>query len=202
MKNPDNKVIQDNKKIGVFGGSFDPIHKGHVHIALTFLKQLKLDKLLIIPSFIQPLKTDKIAINPKHRLKMAELAFNNYPNIIIENYEVLEHNISYTYKTLEFLKERERAQLYFLIGGDSAEDFPKWNNFHRILKAASPVIYSRPNFSGTGILEKMNVEVKYIQGKLLNISSTEIRKELKNKEKPKDLPDIVYEYIEENKIYK
>lgn len=204
------------KKIGVFGGSFDPVHNDHVKICELFLTEGSLDKIIIVPAFLSPFKTESGA-DCADRLKMLELAFAPLiaqKKAIISNEEILREGKSYTFETIENIRERlkssgENFKLYLLMGEDSALSFDKWKNPDRILRAAKPIIAGRGgDFNATKEYFE-NKNAAYLTEKPLFIpfeggcASSLIREYLKlglNAEK--FLPRGVNEYITERGLYK
>ena len=194
-------------KIGILGGTFDPIHKTHIYMAKETLKQLKLDKVYIMPSPCPPHKNTKNITSDFHRVNMIKLAVVNEKNIELFDYELKNH-LSYTADTLTKLKsEHKEDDLYFIIGGDSAATFTSWYQPAVILKNANLVIINRKDenqFNIESIVEKIKEEVAanvyLLNVKESDISSSDIRTH--KIEAAKDLlPKGVYEYIVENNLY-
>ena len=103
-----------NKRIGLFGGTFDPVHMGHINAATTLFKKLKLDKLFLIPAFISPLKKIK-PIDHGHRLKMLKIATQEYDFLNVSDYELKKSEISYSLNTLNYFKKIMLIQIYFFF---------------------------------------------------------------------------------------
>lgn len=194
-------------KIGILGGTFDPIHKTHIYMAKETLKQLKLDKVYIMPSPCPPHKNTKNITSDFHRVNMIKLAVANEKNIEFFDYELKNH-LSYTADTLTKLKsEHKEDDLYFIIGGDSAATFTSWYQPAVILNNANLVIINRKDenqFNIESIVEKIKEEVAanvyLLNVKESDISSSDIRTH--KIEAAKDLlPKGVYEYIVENNLY-
>jgi nicotinate-nucleotide adenylyltransferase len=132
------------EKIGIFGGTFDPIHKEHICIAKTAVKELNLDKLIIVPSFISPHKADKKTANSFHRLNMCNLAFNFDSKITVSDFEILNEGKSFSYLTVEhFSKEYANAKMFFIIGADMFIDFVNWKNPDLILNYCTLAVVRR-----------------------------------------------------------
>lgn len=134
------------KKIGIFGGSFNPVHNEHVRLATLAKEELGLSVLYIMPTFIAPHKS-QIAISPEHRLNMLKLAFDGVDGIEISDYEIEKGGKSYTYQTVEHFKKTLDADLYFLVGGDMLYDFKNWKYPERILSACTLASFKRKDFS-------------------------------------------------------
>ena len=125
--------MKKNKKIKIliYGGCFDPVHKGHVYLLKKAIKNIKPDKIYIVPNSIPPLKNHDNYSYPKNRLDMCNLAFSKIKNVIVSDYEIInfKDKVSYTYQTIQhFKKQFPQADLYLLIGSDRYDDFKKWKN--------------------------------------------------------------------------
>ena len=215
-KNAGKTAEKPEKRIGLFGGSFDPVHKDHVKICDLFLKACALDYIIIMPAFLSPFKTESGA-DAGERLKMLEIAFSSLikqKKAIISNEEILREGKSYTFETVENIKSRlknngENAELYLLIGEDSALTFDKWKNPGVILSHAKITIAGRAggNLSKTGeYFEKQNAA--YLKEKPTyipfdgNCASSLIREYLKlGLSAEKFLPCGVSEYIKSRNLY-
>ena len=131
-------------KIGIFGGTFDPIHNEHINMALSAKEELGLDKLYIVPAYVSPFKSAYDVTQPVHRLNMVNIAFMDYPDVTVSDYEIKAGGASYTYKTVEhFKKLHPKDKLYFIIGGDSLGTFFNWANPEIITKHADIAVVLR-----------------------------------------------------------
>ncbi|MBR1891320.1 MAG: nicotinate (nicotinamide) nucleotide adenylyltransferase [Clostridia bacterium] len=132
------------KKLGVFGGSFDPCHIEHVRMARAALSELQLDKLIVVPTGIAPHKIGEGALDGNLRLEMLQKAFINDQRIEISDYEIKKAGVSYTHQTLDYLVKLYRPeQTYFLVGTDMLSDFPTWKDPKAILDMATLVLTPR-----------------------------------------------------------
>lgn len=188
------------KLIGILGGTFDPIHNGHLAIAHAALEKLQLDHIEFIPCFLPPHRTKPLA-TPAQRLAMLELAVKINPRFIINPIEMQLKNISYTVDTLKMLKENNPDVIYYyIIGADAFLKFNTWKNPEEILTLAKLVVINRDeididtaDYSGEIIL--LPIEPIYI-------SATEIRHKIKQGEKNiHGLPKDVEKYIIDNGLY-
>ena len=187
-------------KIGIYVGSFNPPHKGHLKIVNHLINNY-LDKVIIIPTGNYWDKLDLVSIND--RINMLRLYENE--NIVIDKEN---NNIEYTYQILEKLsKENNEDELYLIIGADNIINFDKWKNYQDILKY-NLIILNRSNIDIIKYLYKLNKKDKYIIVNDLpniDISSTMIRNKIKEQDTKNILELIdenVYEYIEKNNLYR
>lgn len=199
-------------KIGIFGGSFDPIHFGHVYLAIQAKDDAELDKIIFVPANLQPFKLDRKATEGKHRAEMIELAVQNYDDVLVSPYELNRDEISYTINTLNHFKKEfgSNTEIYFITGTDAFLKIDTWKNANEILSGYSFIIGSRPGYKD----EELNAKIDKIKSEYgcniilvnntqIDISSTQLREKLKNGESVKDyINPKVERYIQENGIYK
>lgn len=188
-------------KIGIFGGTFDPVHKGHILTAKKLVEIRKLDKLIFIPCNISPHKTDKSATAAVHRLEMLKLAVQNHPEFDFTDYEIQKGDISYTLDTLEhFSKIYNKIEL--VIGYDNLVSFHTWREPDKILELADLIVMKRNTDSAIKPLNKYFGKANFVETPVIDVSSTEIRARLKNNSPISDLvPPEVEKYIIKNKLY-
>ena len=177
--------MKKNKvKIGVMGGSFDPVHRGHVSLAQDALDQADLDYVVVVPAGKQPFKLDADPASGSDRLNMLGLALRGHPRIIPCDIELEREGISYTYLTLRSLQQLlgPRAELYFIVGADSILKLETWMNSQELLTSYSYIVGSRPGYEDNELeicrshLERVyGTRIIVIKNELLDISSTEIR---------------------------
>lgn len=205
------------KRLGIFGGAFDPVHKGHTQ-SLKFINDLKIvDEVYVIPNFASPHDKD-IRSSGSHRLKMLEMAFNEFENIKINEFELNNKKKSYSYETLNSFKQLFPDRHFSLIIGlDSLHSFTTWKNWEEILSLCSLLVLGRTinkNKKLDKALESritLNIDDFFLEhGKIfllendfINVSSSEIRKKIKNDETIEGLLDQnVQEYIQDMSLYK
>ncbi|MGL4988054.1 MAG: nicotinate (nicotinamide) nucleotide adenylyltransferase [Cetobacterium sp.] len=186
-------------KIGIYGGSFNPIHNGHIYIAQFVVKELKLDKLLIIPVGV-PSHRENSLIDGKIRMKMCEIAFEKDEKIEVLDLEINSKKLSYTYDTLlKVIKKYPNSEYYEILGEDSWAYFDKWKNHEEILKLSKVVVLARDGYKGD-LVHKNLIQMNNI---LLNYSSSEVRYALlENKNIDKMLPKELCEFIKTRNLYK
>lgn len=198
-------------KKAIFGGTFDPIHIGHIHIAYEALYSLKLDKILFMPAGNPPNKLNKQITDSKIRYDLVNRAIEGESNFEISDYEINKKENSYTYETIElFSKLQSNTEWYFLIGADSLIDLDNWKNVDRILNSCRLVVYNRSGFALKKILEqkkylecKYNNKIIFLDMPIIDISSTGIRKSIKEGRNINYLlPRGVGKIVEKLKLYK
>lgn len=193
------------KKIGFFGGSFDPIHFGHLNLALEIKQAKNLDEVVFCPTYINPTKqsNDKGA-SIEERLEMIKLATDGIDHFRVSDIEAKRQGISYTVDTLETLtKENQDAQIFLILGLDAALGIANWKDPEKILSLATPLIGLRDSKSLDENLKYYTVLKKgLVETRLLDISSTEIRKRLQLKLYIRHLvPSKVVDYIYQHHLY-
>lgn len=197
-------------RIGIYGGTFAPIHNGHVNAAKAFMDQMQLHYLFVIPTALDPSKIRDEGDEARHRMKMCELAFEGEAGVIISDMEIEKGGISYTVDTLRALARDDR-RLFMLVGTDMALKLDSWREPEEIFKLCYPTYVRRESDK---LLENQIIEknTKYLNdyGKIcrrimtpeIELSSTEIREMVKRGEDISNLvPEKVAEYIKENKLY-
>ncbi len=200
----------DYTRVGIFGGTFAPIHNGHVNAAKAFMEQMKLDYLLVIPTYLPPHKQIDASDSPLYRLRMCELAFEGVDGVVISDCEIARGGKSYTYDTLAALT-RPDTRLFLLCGTDMVLTFDTWYRFEDILKLCYPVYVRREDDALLGnrvqakiteYYEKYGVMFRRIVTSALTLSSTEIREKVRSGEDISALvPEKVENFIKENRLY-
>ena len=196
------------KKIGIFGGSFNPVHKGHISLAENAMKKLELDKIIIVPANIPPHKRCDDYADGDDRFEMCRLAFENIQGFEVSDWELSRNDISYTYNTvMHFIRKYPECQLYLMVGSDMFLSFDTWYRYEDILANAVLTVVSRETDDRFLLEEKKSCLEKYGRIILLNtdpvvISSTEIRKSIKNHRFFSCyLSEKVVQYIKQKKLY-
>jgi nicotinate-nucleotide adenylyltransferase len=183
------------KKVGFFGGSFDPIHFGHINLALELLEKGHLDEVLFCPAFCSPFKTGHPpAASKKDRLEMLKLALKAVPHTRITTLELDREGPSYTVDTIRELQRQEKSSFRLLLSEEAAKEIDKWKEAKELTRLAPPLIGVRASFS-EGPFERVRTRV-------LEVSSTEIRKRLQEKLYCGHLiPPKALDYILQNGLY-
>ncbi|VEU59432.1 nicotinate-nucleotide adenylyltransferase [Mesomycoplasma neurolyticum] len=180
-------------KIGIFGGSFNPVHNAHINIANFAIETLELDKFYFVPTFKSPFKKNEKSIDIKHRIKMLELSKPEKSEISL--FEVKRKGVSYTIDTIKyFQKKYPNSKLYLFIGSDNLPKLNKWKNIKEISEIAKIIVFKRSKNINKINLKKYNC--KLLNNKIYEISSTQVKKGDFSFLNPK-----VNEYIAENYLY-
>lgn len=186
--------------IGLYFGSFNPIHVGHLIVANHIVNNSDVDKVWFVVSPHNPLKEAHTLLNEYDRLHLVELAIEDNVKLRASNVEFSLQKPSYTIDTLTYLAERfPLEQFSIILGSDSFQNLERWKNYEQLVANYSFVVYRRPGFE---IKETYGARISIMNAPLLEISSTFIRKQIKEKKSVRYmLPDAVYKSIEENRYY-
>ncbi len=189
------------KHVGILGGSFDPIHIGHLITSYEVLQKRNLEKIIFVPCNISPHKLDQKITENFHRLNMINLAVEDFPSFEVSDFEIRKGDVSYTYNTLVELK-KTYDNLELIIGFDNILVFEKWNRPDDIFQLAKVVVMKRTIDCVPTSRSKYFDSAILLDTTLVDISSTEIRERVKNK-LPIDylVPAKVKEYISQNGLY-
>lgn len=199
------KHMGTKKKVGLFGGTFDPVHIAHTALAKAFRRQLGLDEVWFLVTPQNPWKTDS-RLSPDHdRLAMARLALENEEGLTASDYEFHLEKPSFSYRTLRSLrKEFPATEFTLLIGGDNWAAFDKWAEHREILTHHPVAVYPR---TGSALatpesLQDMDIRLSIVTQPLLDISSTDVRHRVMEGKEITDLvcPKVA-EYIRNNRLY-
>lgn len=189
-------------KIGLFFGSFNPIHVGHLALANYMLSFSNLNQVWFVVSPHNPLKEKKQLLHQNQRLELVELAISNHENMRSSNIEFSLPQPSYTINTLTYLKEKfPEHNFSLIIGQDNLQNFAKWKNHDVILNKYKLLVYPRPNCQISEFDTHPNVQLT--DAPLMEVSSTFIRNAIKNKKDVRFfLTEKVWQYIDEMNFYR
>lgn len=196
-------------KIGIYGGSFDPVHNGHVNAALTFMEELSLDKIIIIPAYQPPHKKGLSMTPSEHRLNMCNLAFGKFERFEVSDIEIKREDEGYMADTIVQLREKyPEDELFLLIGGDMLLYFQKWYAWHKITDEAVLAVAAR-NWEDDAALEaeaavlrSYGAEVRIVPIDVKEISSTSVRETVRRADDISSMvPEGVDEYIWDHYLY-
>lgn len=215
------------ERIGLFGGTFNPLHSGHLKAAEVVLKRFSLGKILFIPSYIPPHKDSVGVVSPSHRLNMVEVALRPFPRFVSSSIEIEAKGKSYSILTLNKMKKHyPESLIFFILGVDAFLEIETWKDHELVLEQCFFIVTDRPGYhleEAKGILNGKLREKMYgikkneiVQEKMLDfygifllsipaldVSSTEIRKRIKNGDSIKGMvPFEVEAYIRKNYLYR
>jgi nicotinate-nucleotide adenylyltransferase len=208
--------------LGVLGGTFDPIHLGHVATAEAAQLALSLESIVLVPARIPPHRPDPVTADGEHRFAMAALAAAGRPGWSASRIELDRDGPSYTYDTLVALAEQYRAastQLFFITGADAFAEIATWHRYPEVLDLANFLVVSRPGITLDSLRERVpsafrrvdaaqgerrsaQTRVILVEAQTPDISSTDIRRRVRAGHSPSGLvPDSVADYIATHRLY-
>lgn len=205
------------KSVALFGGTFNPIHHGHLAIAEEVRAKFNLDKVIFVPTFAPPHKESMDLVDAKKRLIMVHLAAVSNPCFEVSNIEVDRGGKSYTFDTVKYFSQHfgEKVQLYFIVGADMLAEIATWKNIEELVKICRFIAVSRPGYdvqkifnqcflasenyvAASNLLENIILE----NTTMLDISATDIRRRVKEWKSIKYLlPEPVEQFIHNNHLY-
>lgn len=204
------EAIVGGKRLGIMGGTFDPIHYGHLVAAESARIELDLDKVLFIPTGIPPHKIERQVTDANLRFEMVEMSIRNNQNFKVSRLEIEREGPTYTIDTLRILQELfPEQELYFITGTDALRELLTWKKPEEIIKLARIVGASRPGYDSHDLLTKINRKYPFTKDRIsqlevpaLAISSTDIRARVQNHKSIRYLlPDEVRLFIKKNNLY-
>ena len=198
-------------KIGIMGGTFNPIHHGHLILSEYIRTEAGLDKIVFIPTGLPPHKVGEEILEGRIRLEMVQLAIRNNPYFTWSDMEIRRKKTSYTIDTIGELKRLyDKAQLYLIIGADNLLSIHTWKDYKRVLEEVNIIVANRLGSKRLLVVEEierlnnsLGVNIKNINSPIIEISSTEIRERVRQNKSIKYLvPELVEDYILRNNLYK
>lgn len=198
-------------RIGILGGTFNPIHNGHIQMAKYSHDAAKLDKVILMPTFVPPHKESSNLVSCEHRFNMCRLASAKLPYAEVSDFEIKLEGKSYTYRTLQLLKsQNENDDFYFIVGADMFLSMQNWKNPEIIFRLATVIAIPRDDDSVSElkehydkVLKKMGAKAIILNHSVLTVSSTYVRDNIDNGAALENLIDSrVFNYIKENNLYR
>jgi nicotinate-nucleotide adenylyltransferase len=195
--------MADNVRLGIFGGSFDPVHRGHLQLAILATKEFNLEKVFFVPARQPPHKKGKKLTPARDRMAMLSKAIEPYPRFTISRFELERKSTTYTYQTLNsFKRQFPSARLFFLMGSDSLAELHTWKNAAALARLCDFIVGVRKGAPKRCRLALAN-KVHYISRPILPISSSLVRERVQSGRPIKRLvPPAVERYIENKKLYR
>lgn len=187
------------ERIGIFGGSFDPPHLGHLIIGELAQEQLKLDKVIFVPAYKSPHKINSTTASSLHRLAMTRIAIKGNEKFEVSDFEVNKKNVSYTVNTMKYFSHLySGSEIFLIVGNDSLHQFSSWKDPEGIRSIVTLAVFPRRGFEHM-IEEKGSI---ILRAPLIEIASSDIRLRIKSGRTVRYLlPEKVEEYINANRIY-
>lgn len=194
---------RDPKRIGLFGGSFDPPHVAHLILAETAREQADLEEIWWIPAAIPPHKQRVRLTDPVDRIEMIRRAIAGNRHFRINDLEIRRSGVSYTIQTITELQgEYPTERFFLLVGGDSLRDFHTWYRPEEILARVDLIVYDRPGYDFSGVSQSILKKTIELKAPLLEISGTDIRQRVEDGKSIRyRVPESVRSYIVNNKLY-
>ena len=202
--------MKKKRRYAVYGGSFDPVHTGHVSLADCAVRQCGLDELIFMPAYMSPFKQDRRVTDGKDRIAMIETVLGYNPAFSVSDYEIKKGGPSYTVETLRYFREQYDGELSFVCGFDSVIQMDTWYEGPEILRDYPVITVRRPDTDDAAGLEKIRsyrteycADITVLDMPPVDASSTEIREKVRRGESIRGLvlPETE-EYIIEHKLYR
>ena len=200
-----------NKKVGIMGGTFDPIHYGHLILAQNALDTFSLDEILFVPSGTPWLKESTKVLSKNKRVSMTGMAIEDNPDFALSTIEIDREGNSYSYETVEELKRMQpKTDFYFIMGADSLLEIERWKHPHRQRTDCSVLVSVRDDCDREGLekqiiylTDKYQSDIKILPANRIDISSTKIRRMIREGKSVRYmLPDQVIRFIQKNHLYR
>lgn len=195
------------KRIALYGGTFDPVHSGHLEIARKVLELFEIEKVLFIPAQVAPHKVGRPVTEPIHRYAMLALATQNDPRLSISTFELEAPDRRYTVDTVEHFRAKfgGSAELFFIMGADSWSEITTWREWERLLKMINHIVVTRPGHEVDQTLPVPDAQVFFTDAVMKDVSATSIRKaaaEGRVADLDQMVPEPVAEYIRKYELYR
>ncbi len=200
-------MIMTNRKIGVFSGTFDPVHEGHAWFINAAITELSLDEILVLVEKSPRRKSN--VTDYRHRLEMTRLAFTKNKKVVIDSLSIQKNGSTHTVKeTMQVIRDYAGAsvQLWLLMGGDVFEYVPHWDDYQDLVRDVGFFVALRSEDDGEIAVSHTNdklaeAKVKLVSSDRSGISSSRIRQAIKKGQQPSGLNQAVYDYIKQHQLY-
>jgi nicotinate-nucleotide adenylyltransferase len=187
-------------RIGILGGTFNPVHLGHLLLAEGVREALGLDKAIFVPTYLPVHKECDDVVCARHRLEMLRLATRGYPQFTVSDIEIRRRGPSYTIDTVGALRKRfgRRSKLFFIAGSDALRGLKAWKEINRLLREVSFVVVPRPGYR----ISSKEKHLRFVKVKTISLSSREIRDRVRRGSSIRYMVvDTVRKYIEKHRLY-
>lgn len=190
------------RTVGIFGGTFDPVHLAHVHVVESVLASGECDEVWVIPALESPFKQGDDTVPFKHRFNMAKLAFSHLKRVKVLDTETRLPKPSYTADTLAKLREEyPDVDFRLCIGSDNLSGFHRWHKYKQLLDSTGLIVAERPGFNSDEVKRDVMDKATFVKHEPIAHSSTEIRREFANARFLYAVPANVLRYIQEHGLY-
>ena len=200
-----------NKKVGIMGGTFDPIHYGHLILAQNALDTFSLDEILFVPSGTPWLKESTKVLSKNKRVSMTGMAIEDNPDFALSTIEIDREGNSYSYETVEELKRMQpKTDFYFIMGADSLLEIERWKHPDRLMAECTLLVAVRDDCDREGLekqiiylTDKYQADIRILPANRIDISSTKIRRMIREGKSVRYmLPDQIIRFIQKNHLYR
>ena len=194
-------------RVGIFGGSFDPVHLGHLEVARRVSELFEIEQVIFIPAQLAPHKTGRPVTKPIHRYAMLALATQEDPRLLISTFELDAPDRRYTVDTVaEFQRLLgEDVELFFIMGADSWSEIKTWRDWERLLKMTNHIVVTRPGYEVPAAPPELKERIFFTDAVMMDISATNIRRlasQGRHSELEQIVPGTVADYIKKYRIYR
>ncbi|HTG86804.1 MAG TPA: nicotinate-nucleotide adenylyltransferase [Pyrinomonadaceae bacterium] len=195
------------KRIALYGGTFDPVHSGHLEIARRVSELFEIEKVLFVPAQVAPHKVGRPVTEPIHRYAMLALATQNDPRLLISTFELDAPDRRYTVDTVEHFQRvlGESTELFFIMGADSWSEISTWREWERLLRIVNHIVVTRPGYEVDKTLPSRAARVFFTDAVMKDVSATNIRRLVaaaRFDELAELVPEPVAEYIRKYELYR
>jgi len=195
------------QRIALYGGTFDPVHSGHVEIARKVSELFEIEKVLFVPAQVAPHKVGRPVTEPIHRYAMLALATQNDPRLLISTFELDAPDRRYTVDTVEHFQRvlGESTELFFIMGADSWSEISTWREWERLLRIVNHIVVTRPGYEVDKTLPSRAARVFFTDAVMKDVSATNIRRLVaaaRFDELAELVPEPVAEYIRKYELYR
>lgn len=199
--------MRERKRIALYGGTFDPVHSGHLEVARRVLELFEIDEVIFIPAQLAPHKVGRLVTEPIHRYAMLALATQGDPQLRISTFELDAPDRRYTVDTVaEFQRLLgDETELFFIMGADSWSEIKTWRDWERLLQMTNHIVVTRPGYEVPPAPAELKERIFFTDAVMKDISATNIRRlasEGRYDELDQMVPAVVAEYIRKYGIYR
>jgi nicotinate-nucleotide adenylyltransferase len=198
--------VNRKKNAGIFGGTFNPPHIGHLDIVKEARARFSLEKVFFVPSFMPPHKDPKAVLDSRHRAEMVKLLIGGAQDLIFSGYELSKKTVSFSIDTIRYFEtEFPGTKFYFIIGSDAFYSIDTWKEHGQVLSLIDFIVYERKGSPKEKVMKKFHAQnnISWIENRYISLSSSDIRLKIRDGVNcTEELGTKVYNYIEQNQLYK